>query len=153
MSSLWTPSGEHRVPRSTPGQDAEGAPGDAEREQPARTAREGAAPAPEEPGGEETTATLDDLQREVLAAPAEAVVANHCYGLFELAALHLSQQPPQLDKARLAIDALACLVQGLQGRLGPDEASLREGVTQIQVAFVRLQSASRTADGPEQQER
>jgi hypothetical protein len=84
-----------------------------------------------------------------VAAPAEAVVANHCYGLFELAALHLSQQPPQLDKARLAIDALACLVQGLQGRLGPDEASLREGVTQIQVAFVRLQSANRTGDGAE----
>ena len=33
-------------------------------------------------------------------------MANHCYGLFELAAVYLSQQPPLLAQARLAIDAL-----------------------------------------------
>ena len=37
--------------------------------------------------------------------PVEVVVANHAFGLFELAALHLSLQPPQLDEARVAIDA------------------------------------------------
>ncbi len=45
-------------------------------------------------------------------------MANHAFGLFELAALHLSLQPPQLAQARLAIDALAALVDGLGERLG-----------------------------------
>ena len=42
-----------------------------------------------------------------MSTPAEVVVANHAYGLFELAAIHLSQQPPNLEEARLAVDALA----------------------------------------------
>ena len=46
------------------------------------------------------------------------VVANHAYGLFELAALHLSAKPPSLDQARLAVDALGALVEGLGDRLG-----------------------------------
>jgi hypothetical protein len=152
MSSLWTPGGEHRVPRETRGQGTGSGPADADRGQPAPTAAESDTAGPGEPDEEEVGDSLGELQREIAAAPAEAVVANHCYGLFELAALHLSQQPPELAKARLAIDALTCLVQGLEGRLGPDEPSLREGLTQIQVAFVRLQSAGRAGDGAERQE-
>ena len=49
------------------------------------------------------------LRDELARTPAEVVVANHAFGLFELAALHLSLQPPQLPQARLAIDALAAL--------------------------------------------
>ena len=30
------------------------------------------------------------------------MIANHAFGLFELAALHLSQEPAQLDEASLA---------------------------------------------------
>ena len=52
-------------------------------------------------------------------------MANHAYGLFELAAIHLSQQPPSLEPARLAVDAMAALVEGLAGRLGDPEASLK----------------------------
>jgi hypothetical protein len=73
------------------------------------------------------------------------VVANHCYGLFELAALHLSQLPPQFDKARLAIDALGLLVDGLGDRLGQHAGPLAEGLSQIRLAFVRISSV--TPDG------
>ena len=38
------------------------------------------------------------------ATPASVVIANHCYGLFELAAVYLSQMPPVLDEAKVAID-------------------------------------------------
>ena len=55
---------------------------------------------------------MDELRDQLARTPAEVVVANHAFGLFELAALHLSLQPPQLDQARLAIDALAALVDG-----------------------------------------
>ena len=77
----------------------------------------------EERAGEEE---LLEVAKQLAAAPAEDVVANHCYGLFELAALHLSQQPPPFDKARLAIDALGLLVDGLGDRLGhaPDRPAI-----------------------------
>ena len=65
------------------------------------------------------------MRAELVNAPVEVVVANHCYGLFELAAVYLSQQPPLLDQARLAIDALGCLVDGLEGRLGEAEDQLK----------------------------
>ena len=71
----------------------------------------------------------------------EVVVANHAYGLFELAALHLSSQPPHLSQARLAIDALGALVEGLGDRLGEVEAALKEALAQIRLAYVQISEA------------
>jgi hypothetical protein len=90
---------------------------------------------------------LLEVAKHLAAAPAEDVVANHCYGLFELAALHLSQQPPQLEKARLAIDALGLLVDGLGDRLGQHAGPLAEGLSQIRLAFVRISSVTPDSDG------
>ena len=70
-------------------------------------------------------------------------MANHAYGLFELAAIHLSQQPPRLDQARLAVDAMAALVEGLGGRLGEAEPSLRDALAQIRLAFVQISEGRR----------
>ncbi len=71
------------------------------------------------------------MRAELANSPVEVVVANHCYGLFELAAVYLSQQPPLLTQARLAIDALGALVGGLEGRLGEAEEPLRDGLSQL----------------------
>ena len=78
------------------------------------------------------------LREELLSAPAELVVANHAMGLWELAALHLSSDPPQLPQAQLAIDALSGLLDGIRGRLGGAEKTLADGLTQIRMAFVQL---------------
>lgn len=83
------------------------------------------------------------MQRELANAPVEVVVANHCYGLFELAAVYLSQVPPLLPQSRLAIDALACLVDGLKGRLGEAEGPLKDGLSQLQLAYVQIDGAQR----------
>ncbi len=83
------------------------------------------------------------MRAELAAAPVEVVVANHCYGLFELAAVYLSQQPPLVDQARLAIDALGCLVDGLEGRLGEGEGTLKEGLTNLRLAYVQIDGAQR----------
>lgn len=88
-------------------------------------------------------AHLEELRQQLAEAPAEAVIANHAYGLFELAAVHLSLQPPQLAQARLAIDALAALVEGLEGRLGEAEPQLADGLTQLRNAFVEITAALR----------
>ena len=74
-------------------------------------------------------------------------MANHAYGLFELAAIHLSQQPPRLDQARLAVDALGVLVEGLAGRLGEAEPSLRDALMQIRLAFVQIGGSPGEGDG------
>ena len=65
-------------------------------------------------------------------------LSNHAIGLFQLAAIHLNQRPPHLDEARLANDALAALVEGLAGRLGEEEAALRDALNQLRMAFVQL---------------
>ena len=83
------------------------------------------------------------MRAELANSPVEVVVANHCYGLFELAAVYLSQQPPLLDQARLAIDALGSLVTGLEGRLGEAEEPLKDGLSQLRLAYVQIDGAQR----------
>jgi hypothetical protein len=90
-----------------------------------------------------TAAQVEAMRAELASAPVEIVVANHCYALFELAALHLSQKPPQLPEARLAIDALGCLIDGLHGRLGEGESVLAEGRASLQLAWVQIDGAQR----------
>jgi len=92
---------------------------------------------------------LDELRRQLLSTPAEVVVANHAYGLFELAAIHLSQQPPRRDQARLAVDAMAALVEGLEGRLGEAGRPLKDALAQIRLAFIQISEATAAADDGE----
>jgi hypothetical protein len=144
--SLWTPSGEHPVDRPGP------APGDATSPPP------GTATTPPEPGptslddlspeqraeAEEFARQVDSARQQVLEAPAGSVIGQQALQFYELAALHLSQPQPKLDDARVAIDALAAVVNGLGSRLGEAEQPLRQALNQIQLAFVEV---SRTAAG------
>ena len=59
-------------------------------------------------------------------------------GIYELAAIHISNQPPSIDEAKIAIDAMAAILSDLQGRLGQNENVLREALQQIQIAFVQI---------------
>jgi len=163
VSTIWTPSGEHRIPKE-PGDDqpgpaggqatgpqttaSTGARGPTERDQaPARSLvsdgepDENWEPTPEE--ARQAKEELDAMRAQLVQAPVELVVANHAMGLWELAALHLSNKPPQLPQAQLAIDALSALLDGLQGRLGDDERSLRDGLAEIRLAFVQIHNAER----------
>jgi hypothetical protein len=84
------------------------------------------------------------MRAQLAETPAEVVVANHCYGLFELAAIYLSQTPPMMFQARLAIDALGFLLEGLKGRLGEAEPALLESLSQLRLVYVRLEGAEET---------
>ncbi len=127
MSTLWTPDGEHPIPRA-----GENRP-DPRSE-----------PAP--PTDAETDAELAEAREQLARTPAEVVVANHAYGLWQLAALHLTLDPPQLDQARTAIDGLAALVEGMAGRLGEAEPQLVEALAQLRLAFVEVSKAARPAN-------
>jgi len=127
MSSLWTPSGEHRVEHEEPGPGASAPP-----------------PPGSPPGGdsEHAQGQVEALRERLASTPAETVIANHCYGLFELAAIYLSVSPPQFEGARLAIDALGALVDGLGDRLGETTGPLRDALAQIRLAYVQVEAAS-----------
>lgn len=134
MSSLWTPGGERPVQREP---DRASSPG------PSAPAGGGAGPG--SAGGDlsaeeraELEKELATMQEQVANTPARVVVANHAVGLFQLAAIHLNHQPPNLGEGRIAIDALAALVEGMAGRLGDEEQALRDGLRQLQMAFVQL---------------
>jgi hypothetical protein len=132
MPSLWTPEGEHGVP-DLPGDTA-----------PEKAAKKPAA----EPTEEQLAAERAAIERELAAAPAEDIVANHCFGLFQLAALYLTQSPPDLAKAKLAIDALGAVVDTLGDRLGESAPTLQGALAQIRLAFVELTGKAATpADG------
>ncbi len=150
MSTLWTPDGERPIRRAPQPPSAEAA-----SQAPAGPPGEGSRPPSRggtgEPAGSddaEMIAHLEALRQQLVEAPAEAVIANHAHGLFELAAVHLSVQPPNLDQARLSIDALAALVEGLKGRLGEAEAQLEAGLGQLRMAFVQIRGASQPGAGP-----
>jgi hypothetical protein len=139
--TLWTPDGEHPVERERPGAAAEPAPNEPgdpyqqhgdplaglspeEREQAMAMAQE-----------------MEQVRRELASVPANVVVANHAMGLYELAAIHLSSDPPSFQEAQLAIDAVTALVEGLEGRLGENEQTLRDALAQLRLAYVQLHSS------------
>ena len=84
---------------------------------------------------------LRDAQARLVEVPAERVITNHVIGMYELAAIHLSADPPDLRSAALAIDAVACLVEGLGERLGDDTATMRDALANIRLAFVQVKGA------------
>ena len=89
----------------------------------------------------EAAEALAETRQRLAEVPAEVVVVNHVMGLYELAAIHLSAQPPRLFEAALAIDSVACLVEGLEGRLGDEEATLKLALDNIRIAFVQMKDA------------
>lgn len=86
-------------------------------------------------------AELAAMQEELAATPVSVVVANHAVGLFQLAAIHLNRRPPNLEEGRLAIDAMAALVDGVAGRLGNEEPALQDALKQVRLAYVALTGA------------
>ena len=73
-------------------------------------------------------------------------MVNHVVGLYELAAIHLSANPPRLAEAALAIDAVACLVEGLGERLGDEHDTLSAALQNIRLAFVQIKDARSDTD-------
>jgi hypothetical protein len=140
--SLWTPGGEHDVPDDHPtGGGADFADfGDIGDIDPDQLTDEQRAQL------EAMAGEMAQVRAQLLSVPAATVVANHVMGLYELAAIHLSAQPPNLDEGRVAIDAMAGVVEALEGRLGESETVLRDALAQLRLAFVQLQGALAAGD-------
>jgi hypothetical protein len=141
VSTLWTPSGEHRPPEEPDGDGEAGV-----------TSTDAGPGRPEEaPGAEpspEEIAALREVHARLVATPVEDVVANHALGIWQLALVHLGvitppdeqgrPPAPNLAAAGFAIDAMAALVDGLGERFGENENDLRNALTQAQMLFVEI---------------
>lgn len=133
--SLWTPGGEVPIERqparpSAPEPTSGGAfDGDLDLE----------SLSPEERAqAEAMVAEMAEAQARIAGIPGDGLVAQHAIGLYELAAIKLNASPPQLDDARLAIDALAAIVDAVGDRLGEHVTTLREALTVLQAAWVQV---------------
>jgi hypothetical protein len=128
--SLWTPDGERPVRRPTA--------------EPERLLED---LSPDELAEAEAIAReMAEVRAEVASTPAAVIVANHVMGFYELAAIHLSQTPPNFAEAMVGIDAMASVLDKLEGRLGEHEEVLRDARSQLQMAFVELKRQE--AEGP-----
>ena len=148
MSTFWTPGGEKPIPTAepepAPGAAPGAAPGDVTLQRSADTADPTEAEARE-------LAELMAIQAQILATPCAMVVADHCMSLYELAALYLSPDPPQLGDARVAIDSLAALIDVLGPNLGEHEAPLKQGLSQLRIGWVEAQDRMIKASGEQPQ--
>jgi hypothetical protein len=131
VSSLWTPGGEHPVP-----------PPSDEPESELDEAEDGDDIDPA--AAEEMARRLAEAQHRILAEPVENLVSNHVMGLYELAALHLSAEPPNLAAARLPIDAMGILVDQLGDRLA-EHATLASALQQLRMTYVHLSKGASEA--------
>lgn len=132
MSDLGTPSG--RPPDTQRGAGVDPATG-------ADDSRAAAA-------GEE----MRRVRAELAATPVKDLVANHAIGLWQLALLHLgldqSGSPPNLPEAKFAIDAMASLVDGVVDRLDDHADPLKDALTTLRLAFVRVSEDPTDSPGP-----
>ena len=133
--SLWTPDGEHEVAKETNGDPNLGVDGENELN--------------EIPGFDDLTPEQQEQARAMAAelaaarerlsqTPAAEVIANHVMGIYELAAIHLSSDVPNLTEAKVAIDAMSGIVNSLVGRLGENENVIKDALQQIQMAYVQM---------------
>jgi len=146
--SLWTPDGERPVPRqaaAAPPAAPVGAGPDGDdlgfdiSMLPAEMQAELAALPPEQQAQAlEALAEMAESQRRIAETPAAEVVANHVMGFYELAAIHLQQEPPAFAEATVAIDAMRAVIDQLGPRLGDNLAVLNQALQQIQNAFVTI---------------
>ena len=141
---MWTPDGEHEIDRSSSENPIEDTEEDTNLE--------------DLPGFDELTTEQQEQARAMAAelaaarqrlsqTPAAEVIANHVMGIYELAAIHLSDETPKLNEAQIAIDAMTGIVEALEGRLGENENVIKDALQQIQMAYVQV--ASIEAQGEE----
>jgi hypothetical protein len=137
MSSLWTPGGDHHVGDPIGDEATDAALDESELDELEELDEDAAEAA--------LRAEIEGARQRLASVPAAQVVANHAMGLFELAAIHLSQSPPQLSEATLAIDAMGAVIDGVGSRLGENGPVLVNALSQIRMAFVQVRSQADTS--------
>lgn len=128
MSSFWTPDGEHTIQPESQNDESIQDSGEFDHLSPEDRER-----------AEAMVKEMAAAQERIAQTPVAVVISTHLMGLYELAAIHLSQQPPNLKDASLAIDALGAVMDKLTNQLGESEETLKDALHQIRMAYVSLE--------------
>jgi len=153
--SLWTPDGERPVSRTAPTAPPQG--GTAGAGTPPPELRAALAEAgididqltPEQVQEAATMlAEMGRVRQEMLSVPAAEIIANHLMGIYELAAIHLGENPPNFAEATVAIEALRAVVERLGKEFGENEHVLQQALAQLQMTFVALKDQVTTEGAP-----
>ncbi|HEX9682377.1 MAG TPA: hypothetical protein VGA13_04800 [Acidimicrobiales bacterium] len=129
MSGLWTPGGEDDGRIIAPDGTATERP-------------------PADPTEEELEAFAAEMRRQILETPVEIVARAQAAYFGQVAAVHLTVDRPDFGAAAMAIDAMAALVDGLNGRIA-NEDLLRDQLAQLRLMFVEVRQAADGSDGSE----
>ena len=86
----------------------------------------------------ELEAQMAEVRQRILETPVEAMVVQHLIGLFEIAAIHLNAENPDLSSVRLAIDAMDGALSAAEGRLGDAEEAMQQMLHQARMAYVQV---------------
>lgn len=133
--SLWTPSGEHKVPRDEPDPPAAGGSNQAPPEAATGPSLEDMTPE-QRAQAEAMAEQMEEARARMLEMPAGVVIGQQALQFYELAALYLSQDTPRLEEAQTAIDAFTAVIEKLGTRLDEAEDPLRQALNQLQLAYV-----------------
>ena len=90
----------------------------------------------------ELEAQMAEVRQRILETPVEAMVVQHLIGLFEIAAIHLNAENPDLSSVRLAIDAMDGALSAAEGRLGDAEEAMQQMLHQARMAYVQVSQES-----------
>ena len=140
MSSFWTPDGEHTIQPESQNDESIQDSGEFDHLSPEDRER-----------AEAMVKEMAAAQERIAQTPVAVVISTHLMGLYELAAIHLSQQPPNLKDASLAIDALGAVMDKLINQLGESEETLKDALHQIRMAYVSLEQRENMASESEEE--
>ncbi|MBT94699.1 MAG: hypothetical protein CL431_01855 [Acidimicrobiaceae bacterium] len=142
--SLWTPGGEHEINQAKPESHSDDFDSDTELD--GLPGFDDLTPEQQEQAKAMATELAEARQR-LSQTPAAEVIANHMMGIYELAAIHLSSDIPNLGEAKVAIDAMSGMVSSLDGKLGENEGVIKDALQQIQMAYVQMTNSNDQGQG------
>ncbi len=125
--SIWTPSGEHEITKEPLEEDGQ-----------ATTEVEDLSPEEQAAQQKKMQKEFEQTKKQIAEAPVEQIISTHVIGLYELAVIHLQQEVPNLEAAKIAIDAMAGLLDGVEGQIGEPEEPMKKLLSDLQMAFVKL---------------
>jgi len=149
--TIWTPRGEHEVSREAADTQQQAPPPN----QPPNSQPPSPSPTAQDPqvdpqAQREYEQQLAEIRQNILETPIELILAQHFLGLSEIAVIHLSEANPNLESARLVINAMNGIVSATQGELGDAEEALQLALHQVQMEYVKVsQKASQPQESPE----
>lgn len=162
MSSLWTPDGERPVqrepaaPRQRTDDGDAGASGSASAHDGGDDALRAAVAALgidldslTEEEKDQVRAELSEMmavRRQVAETPAAEMLANHLMRFFDLVTIYLDADPPAFNDAATVIEAIRGVVEVIGPRLGEQERTVREMLSQAQMLFVQVKDAAAASD-------